>query len=75
MKRSVQFDSMRDRLRALHAEDPEESVSRSILRLLEYPLKPRTQEGRFRLNPILLLLAALAVLAIGTFLYFSFGKL
>jgi len=75
MKRTEQFGPIRDRLTSFHAQDPEENFSRRMLRLLEDPLKPRNQEGRFRVNPILLLLAALAVVTIGTFLYFSFAAL
>ena len=44
-----------------------------LLRLVEDPLKPRDEHGRFRVNPILLLLAIVVLaLALGTFLLLSF---
>ena len=66
---------MRERLREFHAQDPEESISRQIWRLVEYPLQPLNTNGRFRINPTLILLAAILALGAGTFLFFSFGKL
>jgi len=64
---------MRERLRQFYAQDVEESLFASLLRRVEDPLKPRTENGGFRVNPILLLLAAVVTLAVGTFLSFSFG--
>ena len=46
-----------------------------LLRWVEDPLKPRTVSGTLRINPILCLLGALAVLALGTFLAFSLAWL
>ena len=66
---------MRIRLQGFHAQDPEERLLSSLVRLIEDPLRPRTEDGRFRLNPILLLLAAILALAVGTFLVLSFGGL
>ena len=56
-------------------QDPEERLFASLLRQIEDPLKPRTENGRIRLNPILLLLALILVLAAVTFLFFSVGGL
>ena len=66
---------MRERLRQFYTQDIEESLFASLLRRVEDPLKPRSKDGRFRPNPIFLLLAAVLALAAGTFLYFSFGGL
>ncbi len=66
---------MRIRLQGFHAQDPEERLLSSLVRLTEDPLRPRTEDGRFRLNPVLLLLAAILALAVGTFLVLSFGGL
>ena len=55
--------------------DPEARLFSSLLRQIENSLRPRTEDGRLRLNPILLLLALILVLAAGTFLSFSFGGL
>jgi hypothetical protein len=75
MKRSEQAERMRMRLQGFRAQDPEERLLSSLVRLIEDPLRPRTEDGRFRLNPILLLLAAILALAVGTFLVLSFGGL
>jgi hypothetical protein len=75
MKRNEQAERMRERLQGFHVQDPEERLFSRLLRLIEDPLRPRTDDGRFRLNPILLLLAAILALAVGTFLIFSFGGL
>lgn len=62
---------MEERLRALHAADRAERLGYSVLRWIEDPLKPRTIAGRLRVNPILLVLALLAVLTIATFLFYT----
>ena len=78
MKRNKQFGPMDEhlrRLREFHAQDPEASISRRMRRLLEDPLQPLNTNGRFRINPMLILMAAILALAAGTFLFFSFGNL
>ena len=75
MKEQAQADRMRERLRQFYAQDIEENLFASLLRRVEDPLKPRTEDGGFRLNPILLLLAVTLAFATGTFLFFSLGGL
>jgi hypothetical protein len=75
MKKDAQTAKMCERLRKLNAQEPEERIFRSILRRIEDPLRPRSENGRFRMNPFLLLLAVIAMLTISAFLYFSFGEL
>ena len=75
MKENAQVERTRERLREVYAQDPEARLLANLLRRVEDPLKPRTENGGFRLNPILLLLAAVLALAAGTFLSFSFGGL
>lgn len=75
MKEDTKVDRMRERLKSFHAQDPEASLFASLLRQIEDPLKPRDENGDLRLNPILLLLALILVLAASTFLFFSFGGL
>jgi hypothetical protein len=75
MKENAQVERTRERLREVYAQDPEARLLANLLRRVEDPLKPRTENGRFRLNPILLLLAVILALAGGTFLFFSFGGL
>ncbi len=75
MKENAQAERMRECLREVHARDPEARLFASLLRQIEDPLRPLTENGRFRLNPILLLLVVILALAAGTFLFFSFGGL
>jgi hypothetical protein len=75
MKGNQQTERMRECLREFYVQDPEERLFAILLRQIEEPLSPRTENGRLGLNPILLLLATILVLAVGTFLFFSFGGL
>ena len=72
MKANAQLGEMRDRLIDYYTQNPKERFCDALLRLVEDPLKPRDEDGRFRVNPILLLLALVLALALGTFLLFSF---
>ena len=71
MRQDDHTSAMLGRLLEFHAQNAEERLGGALLRRMEDPLKPKTGEGRFRINPILVLLAAIGALAAGTFLYFS----
>jgi hypothetical protein len=73
MRRSPQIEAVRERLQTCLAQDREETILASLRRWTEDPLKPRSDNGSFRVNPILLLLAVFGTFSAGTFLYFSFG--
>jgi hypothetical protein len=75
MKREEHAAEMSERLRNLHASDREAWFGDAFLRSIEDPLKSRTDSGNLRPNRILLLLAVLALLAAGTFLFFSVVQL
>jgi hypothetical protein len=75
MRRSPQIETMRERLQSYVAQAREDTILASLRHWTEDPLKPRTENGSFRLNPVLLLLAVLATFSAGAFLYFSFGGL
>jgi hypothetical protein len=75
MKRNPQIETKRERLQSCLAQEREAAILASLRRWTEDPLKPRTENGSFRLNPLLLLLAGLATFCAGTFLYFSWGGL
>jgi hypothetical protein len=71
MKANAQLGEMHDRLIDFYLQNPKERFCDALLRLVEDPLKPRDEHGRFRMNPILLLLAIVFALAFGTFLFFT----
>ncbi|MCU1317372.1 MAG: hypothetical protein JWN63_2694 [Candidatus Acidoferrum typicum] len=73
MKRNPQIETMRERLQSYFAQEREDTILASLRHWTEDPLKPRMENGSFRLNPILLLLAGLATFSAGAFLFFSFG--
>ena len=59
------------RLRSFHSGNGKEPLGDALRRWIEDPLKPMTDKGNLRINPILVLLAAMAALTGGTFLFFS----
>jgi len=71
MKANAQLGEMHDRLIDFHLQNPKERLGDALLVWVEDPLKPRDTLGRFRVNPILLLLAIVFALVFGTFLCFS----
>ena len=71
MKANTQLGEMHDRLIDFHLRDRKERIGDVLLRWVEDPLKPRDERGRFRVNPILLLLAIVFALVLGIFLVFS----
>ena len=71
MKTNAQLGEMHDRLIDFYMQNPIERFCDALLRLVEDPLKPRDEHGRFRVNPILLLLAIVFALVFGSFLFFS----
>lgn len=60
------------RLREFHAMDQREQIGELLLRLIADPLKPKTDTGNVRVNRVLVLLTVMALVAGGTFLFFSF---
>jgi hypothetical protein len=75
MKQSDAKSMLVVRLRECHAPAQQERFGATLLRWIEDPLKPRTENGAVRVNPILRFLAALATLAFMTFLAFSLARL
>jgi len=75
MKRKVEVEESRQRLETFLAQDNQESLGATLLRCIEDPLRPRTRNGRFRLNPTLLLLGVLAAIGLIAFSYFSLVRL
>ena len=75
MKHKEQITTAVARLRSFHATDQQERLSGALRRWIADPVKPETDKGNPRINPILVLLTAMAVLAGGTFLFFSLVQL
>jgi hypothetical protein len=75
MKEIDQIERQIARLRAFHASDQREQIGGLLRRLIGDPLKPKTDTGNVRVNRVLVFLAATALLAGGTFLFFSFVQL
>jgi len=75
MNREEHITELSERLQNLHAADREARLGDAFLRWIEDPLKPRSDSGKLRPNRILLVLSALAILAAGTFLFFSVVQL
>ena len=71
MKQDADISAVIERLRSFHAANNAERLGDSLLRWIEDPLKPQTATGSHRVKPILVLLVSLAVMAAGTFLFFS----
>jgi hypothetical protein len=71
MKADTQLGEMHDRLIDFHRQNSREGLGRALLMYVEDPLKPRGEQGGFRVNPILLLLAIVLALVFGVFLFFS----
>ena len=67
--------TMHERLSKLLTDDPEDHLWGHITRRLADPLKPRTSDGRFRVNPLLLILGSVVLAGVGIFFCFSCGLL
>jgi hypothetical protein len=75
MKKDEHISAMAERLRELRAADHGERIRDRVVRSIEDPLNPMTKEERLRVNPILVLLVGMAVLAMGTCVFFSLVQL
>jgi hypothetical protein len=71
MKRDLEIREMHDRLAVFLEQDGRHSVIGMLQRMVEDSICPRTADGRFRVSPVLLLLAAFSVFSLVIFLYFS----
>jgi hypothetical protein len=71
MKADTQLGEMHERLIDCHRQNPRESLGAALRMYMQDPLKLEDEQGRFRVNPILLLLASVLALVFGAFLFFS----
>ena len=75
MKHKEQITTAVARLRSFHSIDQQEQLGGALRRWIADPVKPKTDNGNLRLNPILVLLTVMAALAGVTFLLFSMVQL
>jgi hypothetical protein len=71
VKREEHIAAVVGRVRRFRDGEPHQGFRNLVLRSIEDPLKPRGEKGNVRINPILVLLAAMFVLAGSTFLLFN----
>lgn len=69
----VSPSEVRAALGTLYNADPESNLQKALLRSLADDLKPVNAKGRWRPNPLLILVAVLAWALMAVFLYFSVG--
>ena len=65
---------MQARLSTFLRENPEESLAGNFVKTVQDPLKPLTENGRLRINPLLLILMTIMLFVVGLFFFFSFGQ-
>jgi hypothetical protein len=65
---------MQMRLSGFLREHPEKGLSRNLAKAIQDPLKPITDNGRLRINPLLLILTAIVLFAVVLFLFFTLGE-
>lgn len=75
MKSDQQISEIAKRLRDFHRSDRTSQICGTLLRWIEDPLMPKAQNGRHRINPILVLFASLVMMAAITFLFFTLVQL
>ena len=72
--RDSELAAMQTRLSTFLREHLEESLAGNGARSVQDPLKPLTENGRLRINPLLLILMTIMLFVVGLFLFFSFGQ-
>lgn len=68
----IHEDQMRECLREAFCQDQESSALWQLAQKIRDPGSPADENRRQRLHPLLVIFAALLVVALGTFLYFTF---
>ena len=63
------------RWRSFHSGNGGETLANALWRCIEDPVKPKTDKGHLRINPIMVVLTAMAILTGATFLFFSLVQL
>ena len=72
--RDSELAAMQTRLSTFLREHLEQSLAGNVVKSVQDPLKPLTENGRLRINPLLLILMTIMLFVVGLFLFFSFGQ-
>jgi hypothetical protein len=64
---------MRQALRTVYEQDRETNLHKALLLALADDLRPIDENGRWRPNALIVLVAVLLIALLGIFLYFSIG--
>jgi hypothetical protein len=70
----VTSTEMRQALRTVYQQDGETNLHKALLHALADDLRPIDENGRWRPNTLIVLLAVLLIALVGIFLYFSIGS-
>jgi hypothetical protein len=68
----IDQDEMRAELRQLYATDPEARLLQVMGRSFADPATPESANGRFRPDPLLVVLGVIATFVASIFLYFTY---
>ena len=69
----VTSTEMRQALRTVYQQDRETNLHQALLLALADDLRPIDENGRWRPNTLIVLVAVLLIVLLGIFLYFSIG--
>ena len=69
--RYIDEEEMRQFLLEAYRQDPESNFLWRMGQRFCDPVQPRNEKGRWRMHPLVLMLAALAAVALATFIYMS----
>ena len=70
-KGRVTVEEVHKAMLEVYGQDPEANLQKSLFHALRDDLKPVNDKGRWKVNPLLVLVALLLVAVMGIFLYFS----
>ena len=70
----VTSTEMRQALRTVYQQDGETNLHKALLHALADDLRPIDENGRWRPNTLIVLVAVLLIALVGIFLYFSIGS-
>jgi hypothetical protein len=70
----VTSTEMRQALRTVYQQDGETNLHKALLHTLADDLRPIDENGRWRPNALIVLVAVLLIALLGIFLYFSIGS-